>query len=252
MLSYSQSGNLGDLIYSLSVVNKKGMGDFYIKLRNIPNVITHYKNGPVPPEYVDKLSDNDFQCLKPLLEVQSYINSVSVYQNQNIDVDLDEFRGVIHRTVTGNFLKAFYTTHQIPFTDEDLIKPWLTVPKPKRIAKFVIARSPRWRSSSPTTNTTWMELIENNKILDDVVFVGLPEEHIDFEKTFNIKLSYYKCKDFLDLAQVIDGCEVFLGNQTFTYGIAQGLGKNTVLETFSARALDVNECFFARQGCYYF
>jgi len=93
MLSYSQSGNLGDLIYSLSVVNKKGMGDFYIKLRNIPNVITHYKNGPVPPEYVDKLSDNDFQYLKPLLEVQSYINSVSVYENQNIDVDLDEFRG---------------------------------------------------------------------------------------------------------------------------------------------------------------
>ncbi len=144
-MNFSQSGNLGDLIYSLSVVKKLGPGNFYIKLHNIPNVIIKYNNGIVPPEYVGKLSEKDFEMLKPLLEAQEYIKRVGVYKKQKIDTDLDEFRGVIHSKVQGNFLKAFYTTHNIPFTDEDLIQPWLTVPNPKRIAKHVVARSPRWR-----------------------------------------------------------------------------------------------------------
>jgi hypothetical protein len=252
MNTFAQSGNLGDLIYSLAVAKKLGGGEFFVKLRNIPNVIRHYNNGPVPPEYEDRLSDNDYKWLYPLLEAQEYITKVEEYTDQHVSVNLDDFRGVIHRTVQGNFLKAFYTTHNIPFTDEDLIQPWLTVPEPEPVAKFVVARSPRWRSSLPSTNDTWKQLIANNNITQEGVFVGLPEEHVDFETTLDIKIAYHPVKDFLELAQVIDGAEVFLGNQTFTYGIAQGLGKSTVLETFSARPLPVNECFFARSNCYYF
>jgi hypothetical protein len=253
--TFSMSGNLGDLIYSLAVVKKLGGGTFYVKLNNIPNVIREYNNGPVPPEYENKLSDVDFDLLKPLLVHQKYIMSVEKF-NKNIHlalVNLDEFRGVIHRSVRGNFLKAFYTTHKIPFTDADLIQPWLTVDNPKRVAKFVIARSPRWRGKSPHAENVWKELIEKNDISRQGVFVGLPAEHQDFEKTFNLSIPYHPCKDFLELAEVIAGGDAFLGNQTFTYGIAQGLGKPTVLETFSARTnLLENECFFARSDCFYF
>lgn len=252
-MNYSQSGNLGDLIYSLSVAKKLGKGDFFVKLHNIPNVIIRYNNGIVPPEYVGKLSEKDFDMLKPLLEAQDYINECKVYTDETIDTDLDEFRGVIHSKVQGNFLKAFYTTHNIPFTDEDLIQPWLTVPNPKRVAKCVVARSPRWRRMLPNTVDVWKELIDNNNIEQEGVFVGLPEEHSDFEQTMDVKIPYHPVKDFLELAEVIAGADAFLSNQTFTYGIAQGLCKTTVLETFSARPnLQVNECFFARPNCYYF
>lgn len=252
-MNFSQSGNLGDLIYSLSVAKKLGPGNFYVKLNNIPNVIIKYNNGHVPPEYVGKLSQKDFDMLKPLLEAQYYIKRVGVHKKQKIDIDLDEFRGVIHSKVQGNFLKAFYTTHNIPFIDEDLIQPWLTVPNPKRVAKFVVARSPRWRRMYPNTVDIWRELINNNNIEKEGVFVGLPEEHNDFENTMGVKIQYHPVNDFLELAEVIAGAEVFLSNQTFTYGIAQGLCKSTVLETFSARPnLQVNECFFARPDCYYF
>lgn len=252
-MNYSQSGNLGDLIYSLSVVNKLGKGDFFVKLHNIPNVIIKYNNGIVPPEYVGKLSEKDFDMLKPLIEAQSYIGKCQVYTNEKIDTDLDEFRGVIHSKVQGNFLKAFYTTHNIPFTDEDLIQPWLTVPNPNRVAKYVVARSPRWRRMLPNTVDVWKELIQNNNIEKEGVFVGLPEEHSDFENTMGVKIPYHPVKDFLELAEVIAGGDAFFSNQTFTYGIAQGLNKTTVLETFSARPnLAVNECFFARPNCYYF
>jgi hypothetical protein len=252
-MNFSQSGNLGDLIYSLSVVKKLGPGNFYVKLNNIPNVIVKYNNGHVPPEYVGKLSQKDFDMLKPLLEAQEYIKRVGIYKKQKIDVDLDEFRGVIHSKVQGNFLKAFYITHNIPFTDEDLIQPWLTVPNPNRVAKFVVARSPRWRRMYPNTVDIWRELINNNNIEKEGVFIGLPEEHTDFENTMNVKIPYHPVKDFLELAEVIAGADAFFSNQTFTYGIAQGLCKTTVLETFSARPnLQVNECFFARPNCYYF
>lgn len=252
-MNYSQSGNLGDLIYSLSVVKKLGKGDFYVKLHNIPNVIQKYNNGIVPPEYVGKLSEKDFEMLKPLLEAQDYINKAKVYEDQFIDTDLDEFRGVIHSKVQGNFLKAFYTTHNIPFTDDDLIQPWLTVPSPNKIAKCVVARSPRWRRMLPNTVDIWKELIKNNNIEAEGVFIGLPSEHADFEATFDVKIPYHPVNDFLELAQVIAGADAFFSNQTFTYGIAQGLNKTTVLETFSARPnLQVNECFFARPNCYYF
>lgn len=250
-MNFSQSGNLGDLIYSLSVAKKLSSGDLYVKLHNIPNVIQKYNNGHVPPEYVDKLSQKDFDLLKPLLEAQDYIDSVSVYTNEKIDVDLDDFRGVIHSKMNGNFLQAFYMTHNIQHTSDDLIQPWLTVPNPNNVAKYVVARSPRWRGNNSVQ--CWEQLIKDYSLLTEGVFVGLPEEHKDFEQTFNVKIQYHPVNDFLELAEVIDGCEMFFSNQTFTYGIAQGLGKSTVLETFSDRInLLVNECFFARPNCYYF
>lgn len=251
-MNFSQSGNLGDLIYSLSVVKKMGSGNFYVKLHNIPNVIKKYDNGPVPPEYVGRLSENDYKWLKPLLEAQDYINDVEVFNGQHIDVDLDDFRGVIHTKVQGNFLKAFYTTHNISFTEKDLVEQWLTVPNPKQVSKWVVARSPRWRRMLPNTNEIWSGLIRDNKLDSEGVFVGLPEEHQDFVNTFNVNIPYYPVSNFLELAEVIAGSEGFFGNQTFTYGIAQGLCKTTVLETFSARPLHVNECYFARPNCYYF
>lgn len=253
-MNFSQSGNLGDLLYSLSVVKKMGHGNFYVKLNNIPNVIRKYDNGPVPPEYVGRLSNDDYNFLKPLLEVQEYIDTVDIFDEtkHNIDVDLDDFRGTIHRTVPGNFLRAFYTTHNIPFTEEDLIQQWITVPEVKRVSKWVVARSPRWRRMQHNTNEIWQAIARDNNFETDAVFVGLKQEHEDFINTMNVNIPYYPVSNFLELAQVIAGADGFFGNQTFTYGIAQGLCKTTVLEVFSARPLEVNECYFARPNCYYF
>lgn len=252
-MNYCQSGNLGDLIYSLAVVKKLGSGNFYVKLNNIPNLIQKYNNGVVPPTYMNKLSRQDFDLLKPLLEQQSYINKVKIHKKESIDIDLDEFRGVIHSKFNGNFIEAFYRTHNINYTRDELIEPWLSVDEPKQVAKYVVARSPRWRRNLPSTIDFYKHFIQQYNFVNEAVFVGLPEEHTDFVNTFNVNIKYYQVSDFLELAQVINGCEMFFGNQTFTYGIAQGLGKSTVLETFTDRVnLLVNECFFARPNCYYF
>ena len=250
--TFSQSGNLGDLIYSLAVIKKMGGGDLFVKLHNVPNIIRKYNNGPVAPEYQGRLSEADYGWLEPLLLAQEYIHNVKPYTDENITVDLDDFRGVLHKTVKGNFLKALYTTHNIPFTEQDLIESWLTVPEPQPVAKFVVSRSHRWRSLLPNVNEIWKELIINNNLSEEGIFIGNIKEHADFESTFGISIKHHMCKDFLELAQVISGAQAFFGNQSFPYSVAQGLGKTTILESFTIRPLPVNECFFDRSDCYYF
>jgi hypothetical protein len=251
MTTFSHSGNLGDIIYSLPVVKHFGGGDFHIKIGNVPNVIRKYNNGPVPAEYEGKLSESDYKWLAPLLESQDYVKNVSPWNGETIDYDLDEFRGTVGQSFTGNFLETYFKTFKIDYKIDDVLAPWLTV-APKMVAPLVVTRTFRWRSDKTSTIKTWLTLIRDNKLADNAVFIGLPHEHDDFQKLFNVKIPYYKCRDFLDMAEVIAGCNMFLSNQTFAYGIAQGLGKSTVLETLTFRPLQQNECFFPRTGCFYF
>ena len=250
--TYRHSGCLGDVIYSLPVMQKLGAGELQLIEGGVPAAIRKYNNGPVPAAYENKLSRKEIDMLLPLLHEQSYILDVCSKFEGEPDVDLDKFRGTVGQSFTGNFLATYFQTFGIQYTDDDIIAPWLVVPESKREAKFVISRTLRYRSSKTSTIPTWINLLRENSVLDDCVFIGLPDEHKDFEETFNAKVPLYTCTDFLDMAQVIAGCEVFLGNQTFAYSIAQGLGKSTVLETLTWRPLLQNECYFPRSNCYYF
>jgi hypothetical protein len=250
MTTFSHSGNLGDIIYSLPVIKHFGGGDLFIKIGNVPNVIRKYNNGPVPAEYEGRLSENDYKWLAPLLESQPYVRPAP-WNGEEIGHDLDEFRGTVGQSFTGNFLETYYKTFKIDYTPQDIITPWLSV-HPKRVAPFTVSRTFRWRSDKTSTIPTWLKLIRQNNLEANGVFIGLPHEHEDFQKLFNVRIPYYKCRDFLDMAEVISGCDVFFGNQTFSYGIAQGLGKSTILETLTWRPLNQNECFFPRNDCFYF
>jgi hypothetical protein len=87
---------------------------------------------------------------------------------------------------------------------------------------------------------------------NNAVFIGLPEEHADFEQTFAVKVSHYKTTDFLHIAQALSGADHIISNQTSIYALAQGLGKETSLECIPDRTLQQNECYFPRKGNFYF
>ena len=251
--TYSHSGSLGDLIYSLVIPKHFGAGDFYVKLRSIDYTTQKYGYAPqhVSEFHKRRMTDDDFNMLKPLLEVQPYISKVIATDDPEIEVnyDLDRFRGVMWRTFTGNYLEAYYKTFRIPYTRDNIIAPWLTV-TPMRIADLVITRTFRYRN--PASVATWKRYTEIPGFSEAAVFVGLPEEHADFEDTFKIEVPHYRCSDFLQMARVIAGCDFFIGNQTFAYSLAQGLGKATALECIPDRTLLQNECYFQRPDCSYF
>jgi ADP-heptose:LPS heptosyltransferase len=89
-------------------------------------------------------------------------------------------------------------------------------------------------------------------IVKNGVFVGNKDEHEDFVKSTGFNVQYYHVKDFKQLADVIAGADLFMGNQSAAYAIAMGLGKTTVLETIKIKPLANNECYFPRDNCQYF
>lgn len=247
---YKHSGTFGDLIYSLSVVKKMGSGTFAIALDNIESCVAQYGYRPdeVDPMHKGRFTAGDFNLLESLLLRQSYITDVQPWRGIH-DVDLDRFRGVLFRGFEGNYVQAYHMTFGLPFTVGDLQEPWLEADA-NPVATVVINRTFRYRC--PNGTATWQNLLEQANITQNGVFVGTHDEHQDFEKSTGFRIQYRPVKDFKELADVIAGADLFMGNQSAAYSIAMGLGKSSVLETIKIKPLQNNECYFPREGVSYF
>ena len=247
---YRHSGTFGDLIYSLSVVKKMGGGTFAVHLENIENCVAQYGYRPdeVDPVHRGRFRNADFDMLRPLLSRQTYIDKVTVWTGDH-DVDLDRFRGVLFRGFEGNYIEAYHRTFNLPFTPDVYNETWLEA-DPKTVAPVVINRTFRYRC--PEGTGTWQGLLEQANITKNGIFVGTTEEYNDFVKSTGFVVKYYPVKDFKELADVIAGADLFMGNQSAAYSIAMGLGKSSVLETIKIKPLANNECYFPRDNCQYF
>jgi hypothetical protein len=249
MTTFRHSGTLGDLIYSLPVAKKyaNGPSTFYVSLHNVEGCAFKYgyNTRDIWPEHQNRLSDRDFRWLKPLLERQPYITDAQVYDGENLDYDLDDFRRVFGRSFVGNYVETYYRAFEIDYGTTFNIEPWLEV-DPVHECSVVINRTFRYRSNLPDCNTTWQNLLAITQAETNALFVGSADEHEDFVKTFGVNVKYRPVDDFHEMAQIIAGASTFIGNQSMPYSIAVGLGKPTVLETRKEISLDNNECFFER------
>ena len=250
---FRHSGTVGDLIYSLSVVKKMGGGHFDVAIGNIENCVAQYGYRPdeVDPMHQGRFTERDFKLLYPLLRRQSYINTVTQWHpgDTEPDVDLDQFRGVLFRGFEGNYVQAYHMTFGLPFTSEALNETWLEADANK-VAPVVINRTFRYRC--PDGTGAWQNLLEQAQIVNNGIFVGTLDEHEDFVKSTGFRVQYYPVKDFKELADVIAGADLFMGNQSAAYSVAMGLGKASVLETIKIKPLVNNECYFPRDNCQYF
>jgi hypothetical protein len=250
MKTFKHSGTFGDLIYGLSVVKKMGGGDLLVAINNIEQCVAEYGYRPdeVDPMHRGRFTVYDFNLLEPLLARQSYITNVHPWKGKH-DIDLDRFRGVLFRGFEGNYVEAYHRTFNLPFTAEAYNETWLEA-DPQRMATIVINRTFRYRC--PNGTGTWQNLLEQANISQNGIFVGTEEEHKDFETSTGFRVNYYPVRNFKELADVIAGADLFMGNQSAAYSIAMGLGKSSVLETIKIKPLQNNECYFPRDNCQYF
>lgn len=253
MKTFKHSGTLGDLIYSLYLVKKLGGGEFQIAQENIENCVAKYGYRPedVDVQHKGRFTEQDIAWLRPLLERQEYIQKVSVWKQGDAepDVDLDHYRSVLYRTFEGNILQAYHLAFGVPFSEEDMKTPWLEA-DPKTVKPIVVTRSARYRPANGDQG--WRDIIETGMLQDNSIFVGTPKEHAEFTGMFGINIEYYQAQDFLDLANVIAGADLIVSNQGFTYSLAVGLGKPTVLELNKIVPQHMNECYFPRDNAQYF
>lgn len=234
---FKHSGDMGDIIYGLPVIKLHAKSTLSIapsmkplekKMRLMGVRFSNIKTDGTAAG----ITSEKFAFLVPLLEQQEYIVQVK-HQFDSTAVDLDEFRYCDqYNSIYDKYIKVF----NVPLSSYETT--WLTAP-PVSISKVIISRSNRFQNE----NFPWSKILSNHSC----VFVGLPIEHKSFVCNFG-HVPFYQVKDAAELASVIAGAELFIGNQSLSYAIAESLKKNVIQESSDYRA----DCIFVRDNATFF
>jgi len=207
---FSHSGDIGDIIYSLPTIRACGGGEL---------VLFNFPGRTSQPMSIER-----YLTLKPLLEFQSYIFKVR-FTNNHEDSSLNGFRD--HVRNGENCADWHLCTHGLPW--EARTTKWLTVPEPLVKNRTIIAWTPRYHCF----DFPWTSVI--NKYGDDLGFLGYEQYYKEFCKIYNTNnkiINYIKTDNFLNVAQIIEGCSLYIGNLTSMTAIAEGLKKKIIIEGF--------------------
>jgi len=244
---YKHSGALGDLIYSLPLVQYTGTGEFYLHLNQIDWIGQHYYGSAPAAFHQGRMTEQDYIYLRDFMRAQHYIESFEPLDPATeITHNLDRFRtAFVHHP--GNYVDIYADTFGIhdPATQRELRnQPWLTVPNPTAIPgrPIVINRTERWLP--PTLPEQWDQWRSHGQD-SRAVFIGLPEEYDVFRYTTGWTATvYYPTTTMLQVAEIIAGAELFIGNQSSALALAIGLGTPTRCERRRDLPLERNECYF--------
>lgn len=204
ILNVSSNGDLGDIVVMLATLKSTGK-KCNVYLRDTPGTagILHRMH-----------------LIKPLLEAQPYINAVKAWRREPLHWESEKFRGY---GFVNNKLNLAHNHAQAAIKDKfikklpDVASPWLTVEPDTRYAgRVIINRSFRYNNSL----FPWAKIVGH--LGSKLLFIGLPEEHARFQRDFGT-VEYCHPKDLLEVARMIAGSELFIGNQSSCMTIAEGL-----------------------------
>jgi hypothetical protein len=201
---YCHGGSAGDVIYHLAPVRDLGGGEFYLNVNGPPNF---------------RMSRERIESLLTLIRVQPYIMKAGVCEAP-VGINLDRWQENWRHGL--NLSDMVSDMLGIPYTSRT--EPWLSIPEKREIAPVVIHRSTRYHAE----DFPWLRVVETYG--DDAVFVGEEVEHRDFTARYG-RVRYYETHTFLELAQVIAGAILFVGNQSSPAAVAEGLKAKKILET---------------------
>lgn len=218
---FKHSGNAGDIIYAIPTMKAIAKNeDIHLHL-HIDQPVRYAKHIEHPLQNV-MLNKKMVDMIIPLLTAQPGFKSVGVLQEkQLVDVNLDIIREYPLLMDRGNIARWYYLVFPVTY---DLNKAWLQVPPDESLKDtIVIARSLRYQA--PLIDYSFL------KQYPSVQFIGLPEEFSDMKKMVP-HIEYRPVKDFLEMATIIAGSKLFIGNQSFPFSIAEALKINRLLEVY--------------------
>lgn len=217
--AFWHSGDLGDIVAALPTIRATGGGEL---------IIGYKQNGQR-----ESLKGGRFESLVPLLLAQPYITSVRWGDPFRGCIDFSGFRDIPNDGMNLACWQAKYVNAVVS------MEPWLTV-KTQHHGRAVIARSARYHNP----DFPWRAIVQK---LVDPIFVGLPEEHTEFCSFVGWQVEHVRCGNLLNLARLIAGAKVFVGNQSAPFWIAAALGTRAVQETW----LDGRNSIIHRDGLHY-
>lgn len=217
--TYLHSGDRGDFTLALPII-RDNPGPLYVANKPWTRPITPW-----------------IEEARTLVESQGYVSELAVHSGQRISHDFSTFRRIGHH-MGRTICELQYTWTKLKC---DPNKPWLKVdPNPVTAGKIVINRTPRYNNGF----FPWRSLVETFK--DDMVFIGLPEEHKNFCAMYQ-EVDYLPTKDMLEAAQAIEGSDLYIANQSSCMAICEGLKHRSIQETH----LQWADCIYARENALY-
>ena len=218
-ISFLHSGHLGDIINSLPLIkeiSKTKKCKLYIESNKL---MPEHAYDPIHPFGKYYLNDSSVNKIIPLLSKQNYLQKVEIYNKQPIDINLNLFREIGINFNIDSIRWYFHLTG----IHGSLNEPYLLNIDNHHIKdKIIIIRSKRRKNYLINYN-----FINNYK---NILFLGLKSEYEDLKKEIP-NLEFYDCKDFLEMAQIIRSCKLFIGNLSFGYTLAEALKKPRLLES---------------------
>lgn len=222
-LNFCHSGHAGDIIYSLPTLKKIAelkqiRVNLYLKVGQTAELPSHYHTHP---QGMFLLNEGTASNLISLVNKQSYIQECRIHNNEKIDINLDSFRDGFLQVSSGSIPRWYgYITGVNP----DLWMKWIDVKADESFRNSVIfCRSTRYLNE----NIDFSFL----KKYDHINFIGLRSE-FEIVSKINRKIKWVEVKDFAEMASVIAGCKLFIGNQSLPYSLAEGLKVPRILEVF--------------------
>lgn len=223
------SGDHGDILYAMCAIKALGIELVYL------NVNPKYKLRGIGQT---KFNEKGALMLKPLIESQPYIKEVKLYDGERVDYNLDLFRYIGDLTYTNlcySILKSFGVD------PVEMTKQWLFVEPVTKGKPVLINKTDRYLNN----NVDWNSFLEHYGPF--MAFVGIQSEYDNFINEYKCDIPFYPTSDFLELAQLISGCSIFIGNQSSPYAIAEGLKKDTIQVVCD----ECPNCLFPRDNAFY-
>jgi len=200
--TFKHGEGTGDLIYGLPTISALGGGDLYLNL-GLLSVIDLLKLQPyIHDVIVERMPDEPWRSFK-------------------VDYDLDLWRQQDYGRHTVS--QCHLMTFGVEF---DLSKPWLFNVSPVISAPIVIHDTGQLRF--PGYSVDW-KILEQYK--DNCVFIGYKNEYENFIRD-RFPVKYYDVVGVLEVARVIKGSKLFVGNSSLGSALAEGLKCNRVIDLY--------------------
>lgn len=236
---FHHSGDWGDVIYALPTIKTMHGGVLWMSPEN---------RYPFPCETRCKVTPEWVSNIAPLLAIQPYIWRVQYTPAlpHSVDYDINRFRipwkPPWKNDAWGSILQLHLRAFDLQYDEQE---PWLVVDAPETIPgrDIVVNRTNRWHSN----RFNFHNLIQQHH--ERMVFVGTEKEYFDFQLWCHpvTGIPFHPTANMLDLARVIAGARVFIGNQSVALAIAHGLVKPVIVECWSGNS----NCELKRPGAIY-
>jgi hypothetical protein len=235
--------NLGDLIVCLPglqhLYRKHGIKTHIYQKIGLP--ASSYDRHQYPelnePEHPVKNNEGQqvsmniemFEMVKPLIEYQPYIDGMSVWEGESVT-----FNSIVTRDSRMIPIPASDLHHwmffMFPQLSCDLSEKWLELPPNGNVfndlivSDHIIVNRTR-RFTNPYINYYFLKDHQ-----DKLIFAGTEDERKRFNSDFNLNIPRLNVSNFLELAQAINHCRFFVGNQSFCWHISNSLQHKRILE----------------------